>query len=288
MAQRWAQDPQYTHGYVVPLFAALVLWYRRDSFPSRILRPSWWGLPLVVFGGVLHLAGALFSFEWLEAGSLVFGLVGLVMLALGPAILRWGWPAGAFLIFILPWPWQFDLMLSYPLRQAATRASTYALQTVGIPALSRGNIIVVNEMEIGVVEACSGLGMLMTFFALSTAVTLVLVRPRFTRIVLFLSAAPIGVLMNILRIIVTVILYRVAGAELAQLVFHDVAGWVMMPLALIALWLELRFLDRLWLPAGRSRPPKSASSGAGVQEQATGPPGGEPLSPRVAAFDVPV
>src|SRR5262249_3716366 len=155
------------------------------------------------------------------------------------------WPVAAFLMFVLPWPWQFDQVLTYPLRHVATVCSTYLLQTLGLPAVARGNIIVINDLEVGVVEACSGLGMLMTFFALSTAVALVVRRPRLDRLLVFLSAVPIGVLMNVLRITVTVYLFEAANADLARLVFHDIAGWVMMPLALILLWLELLFLGRL-------------------------------------------
>jgi exosortase/archaeosortase family protein len=76
-----------------------------------------------------------------------------------------------------------------------------------VPALDRGNIIVVNARESGVVEACRGPGMLMTFFALSTAVAFVIDRPALDRAVVFLSAAPIGVLMNVGRITATVFLH---------------------------------------------------------------------------------
>src|SRR5438093_10015473 len=55
VVRRWSSDPQYTHGYVVPLFAALVLWLRRDSFPAAFVRSSWWGVPLVALGVVLRL-----------------------------------------------------------------------------------------------------------------------------------------------------------------------------------------------------------------------------------------
>jgi exosortase len=254
MARRWSSDAQYTHAYVVPLFAAIVLWFRRDRFPRGRVAPSWWGLPLLLLGIAVRMAGARFSFEWLDAGSLLPSLAGVVLLALGPAVLRWAWPAATFLLFILPWPFQVDLLLTAPLRRVATLTSTYALQTLGMPALARGNIIVVNDLEVGVVEACSGLGMLMTFFALSTAVALVIDRPLFDRVVIFLSAAPVGVLMNVVRITVTVILYRLAGERLAKVVFHDVAGWVMMPMALAVLWLELLWLGRLWRPAEATGP----------------------------------
>ncbi len=155
------------------------------SFKPRM--PTWWGAPLIVVGGLMRLSGALWSYDWLEAGSLLPSLAGLVLLAAGPAVLRWALPAGTLLLFILPWPWQFDQMLTQPLRRVATEASTFTLQTLGVPALARGNRIVVNELEVGVVEACSGLGMLMTFFALSTAVSLVIRRSLTDRVIIFLS-----------------------------------------------------------------------------------------------------
>jgi len=254
MVQRWSEDPQYTHGYVVPLFAAIVLWFRRDSYPTGRVHFSWWGVPFLILAGVQRLTGVLFAFEWLDAGSLLPATLGLVLLLGGPALLRWSWPGIVFLLFVLPWPWQLDQLLTHPLRRIATVCSTYALQTLGEPALARGNIIIINELEIGVVEACSGLGMLMTFFALSTAVAFVIQRSRFDCTVVFLSAVPVGVLMNVVRITVTVFLYRVASADLANVVFHDVAGWVMMPLALAVMWLELLWLGRLWQPIERTGP----------------------------------
>lgn len=253
LVRRWASDPQYTHAYVVPLFAAIVLWFRRDRFPQH-LRPSWWGVPFLLLGAAARLVGTVYSFEWLDAGSLLPSVLGIILLTGGPAALRWAWPACVFLLFILPWPYQFDVLVTFPLRRIATVASTYALQTLGVPALARGNIIVIDHLEVGVVEACSGLGMLMTFFALSTAVAFVIQRPLVDKVLIFLSAIPIGVLMNVVRITVTVFLYRVADKDLAQLVFHDLAGWVMMPMALVVLWLELWWLSRVWLPDGPPGP----------------------------------
>jgi exosortase len=278
--QRWSGDPQYTHGYVVPLFCAIVLWFRRDRFPTGCARISWLGLPLLLLAGVQRLAGSVFAYEWLEVGSLLPALAGVLLLALGPAVTRWSWPALAFLLFVLPWPWQFDQLLTYPLRRVATVCSTYALQTLGLPAIARGNIIYINDSPpVGVVEACSGLGMLMTFFALSAALALVVRRPLLDRVVLFLSAVPVGVLMNVLRITVTVFLFEKANPELARVVFHDVAGWVMMPLALAVLWLELLLLDRLRLPVDTAPLPLPGQERRPGKRLAGPSPDSRPLTP---------
>lgn len=253
LVQRWSSDPQYTHGYVIPVFALIVLWFRRSDFPAN-LRPSWWGLVVVAVAVVLRLLGAALFIDWLDAGSLLPALAGLIVLAGGWALLGWSWPALAFLLFVVPLPYQADILLAHPLRSIATVCSTYGLQTLGIPALADGNVIIIDDLKVGVVEACSGLGMLMTFFALSTAVAFVVRRPLIDRGIIFVSAVPIGVLMNVLRITVTVFCFRFADAEVAKVVFHDVAGWIMMPLALGVLWLELLFLERLRIPLEKNTP----------------------------------
>jgi len=43
-------------------------------------------------------------------------------------------------------------------------------------------------------------------------------------------------------------LYQVATSEIAEMVFHDLAGWVMMPMALGMLFLEQKILASLFLP----------------------------------------
>jgi exosortase len=254
MAERWSQDPRYSHGYLVPVFALLVLWVRRDRLDRAALRPSWAGLALLAAGVLLHLAGGYLFYRWLDALSLLPTVAGACLLCGGPAALRWCWPAVAFLTFMMPLPYQAEVALAHPLQRLATDASAYAMQTLGLPAVAEGNVIFVEELPIGVGEACSGLGMLVTFFALSTAVTLVIRRPLRDRVVIFLSAAPIAVLMNVVRVTVTGVLFVLAGSHVARVAFHDLAGWLMMPAALGLLWLELVFLEHLFLPPVRTGP----------------------------------
>lgn len=272
MAERWAHDPLYSHGYFVPVFALLILWFRRGQVTAEF-RPSGWGIPLLGIALLLRLTGAYFYFEWLDALSLLPSLAGLVVLLMGVAGWRWAWPAILFLGFMLPLPYQLEVGLAHPLQRVATVASTYALQTLGLPALSEGNIIVIEEERIGVVEACSGLGMLFTFFALSTAFAIVCERPWLDKLVIFLSAIPIGVFANGLRITVTAVLHRTVASEQANVVFHDLAGWLMMPLALGMLWLELHLLAHLFLPVQPSCPrtscPLPSVKGEGIGPLAT-------------------
>ena len=202
----------------------------------------------------LRLAGAMLFLPWLDAISLLPALAALAVLLGGWAALRWSWPAIAFLAFMPPLPYRLQLALGGPLQRIATQASTYLLQTVGVPATSEGNVIILNTTRLGVVEACSGLSMLVTFFALATAVALVARRPWPDKLLIIASAVPIAVASNVARITVTALLFEAAQDRAAQLVFHDLAGWLMMPVALAMLGAELAVLDRLLV----ARPPADA------------------------------
>jgi exosortase len=245
LANRWAVDPQYSHGYLVPAFAGLLLWLRRGRLAGVAPRASVWGLAFLLGGTVVRLAGTYFYYDWFDALSLLPCAAGLLLLLGGWRVLYWGWPAVAFLFFMVPLPYQAELALSHPLQRVATVTSTYSLQTFGFPAVAEGNVITIGSTHVGVAEACSGLSMLFVFVALALALCLVLDRPLWQKAVLLASAVPIAVVANVARITVTGVLYQTAGRGVADMVYHDLAGWLMMPIALALLWLELAFLKRL-------------------------------------------
>jgi exosortase len=165
---------------------------------------------------------------------------------------------------MLPLPYGLEVALSGPLQGFATAASTIALQTLGLPAVQDGNIIVIDDTRIGVLEACNGLGMLTAFLALCTAAALALDRPPIDRVVLFLSAVPIAVLSNLVRLTVTGYVTHAAGEAVGNRC-HDIAGWLMMPLALALVWLELRLLDRLFV----QRRPDAVERGGTAEPERT-------------------
>jgi exosortase len=245
MSHKWNHDPQYSHGYLVPGFAALLLWLRRSHLAPTGEAPGWLGVSLLLAGVLLRLAGTYLYIDWLDAVSLVPCLAGLIVLLGGRSALRWTWPALAFLLFMFPLPYRAETALAHPLQRLATRTSTYALQTLGLPALAEGNTILLTHGRIGVVEACNGLSMMLIFFALATAVALLGKRPVLDRVVIVLSAVPIAILSNVARITATGAAYELLSPAAARVIFHDWAGWLMMPFALALLGLELWVLGRL-------------------------------------------
>jgi exosortase len=254
LVRRWSEDSQASHGFLVPVFALFLLWHRRDRMPSFAGPLCWWGVVWLEVAGLMRLAGAWFAFDWLDAISLIPALAGCLVLLGGTGTWRWSWPALVFLQFMVPWPYQLEISLAAPLQRLATLAGTYALQTLGYPAVDEGNIILIDDLRIGVLEACNGLGMLFAFFALSTAIALVIDRRLTDRVVIFLSAIPVGVLVNLIRITATAVAVVHLHDEKAFHRFHDLAGWLMMPVALALLWAELKLLDWLFVPVGETGP----------------------------------
>ncbi len=247
LGAKWLNDPQYSHGLLVPVFAGVLLWMRRDRAPANALPAPLPGIALLAVGLVCRVFGGFIYFEWLEAFALLPVLAGLLLTFGGWRFLRWSAPAVAFLAFMIPMPYRFEILLGYPLQRMATEASTYVLQTLGQPAIAQGNTILIREFKLGIVEACSGLRMLVTFITFSTAVCLVVTKPFSDKLLILLSAIPIALVTNILRIVVTGLMYLHVSGESAHVFFHDLAGWFMMPTALLLLWAELWVLQRLFV-----------------------------------------
>jgi exosortase len=254
LARRWINEPDYSHGFLVPVFSGILLWLRRGMIEPFPTQGSWWGLLLIALAGLMRWSAYYFFFPLLEAPSVIPCLAGVVLLAGGFRALNWAWPAIVYLVFMVPLPGSIAGLLSHPLQQVATISSTWLLQTIGLVAISRGNVICLTHGEIGVVEACSGLRMLMLFLAITVGASFVIERPLWEKVFVSLSALLIAVVTNILRITVTAILYEYAGAELADKVFHDLAGWLMMPAAMMLLMLELYILSKLLVSPAQSGP----------------------------------
>jgi exosortase len=246
MVRRWSNEPMYSHGYLVPAFAAMLLWPRRHMLEASQLKMSWWGLPFVLAATAFRLAGTYNSYHVFDRFSILPMLVGLCVGLGGWHALRWAWPGLAFLAFMLPLPAGFDSVMARPLQRVATLVSAHVLQTLGFVAETEGNVILLQSGELGVVEACSGLRMFMTFCALSTAMAVLIQRPWQIKIIIGLSAFPLAMICNVVRITLTGIAHETLGPQTANVLFHDVAGWLMIGMALLLLWFELWILGRLF------------------------------------------
>lgn len=275
----------YGHGFLVPLFSLLLLWLRRDLMDFRTARGSWWGIPFLAVWALMRWTSAYFMFQTLDAPSMIPLFAGLTILVGGWRAFHWAWPSIVFLAFMMPLPGFLATRLSLPLQQVGATISTYTIQTIGIPAVVQGNIIRLQDGSLDVAQACSGLRMLMLFFAICVGAAFTLdcqfpsddedggsrgpwlfafgplrliwqlmharIVPEYDtlwkKIVIVASAVPIAVIANVVRLALTAIFYHVVNPEFGAGAGHDLAGVLMMPLALLILWGEVAFLSVLLL-----------------------------------------
>jgi exosortase len=245
MTERWTRDPRYAHGYLVPIFSIALLWNRRSLLAGTQATPSTSGLVILAVGAACQLAGGYFRFAWIEGVAVLPYLAGVCICLGGWPAFKWAWQSIGFLIFMVPLPWSVEEALGAALQSVATDVSVYVINTFGFEAYAQGNVIQLTEARIGVVEACSGLSMLLTSVALSTAAAMLAARPRLDRVVLVMSSIPVAVLANVARIVATGILHDSFGSFVANRFYHDLAGWLMIPFALFLYWCELRLLSHL-------------------------------------------
>ena len=246
----WSADQNYSHGFLVIPIALFILWQRlsdRGSELSSAAIPapwaSWLCLAAILAVRVVAYEG---SSQWIESATILPAITCLTWTFGGWPLLRQAWPAIAFLVFMLPLPQPVNELVSLPLQRIATTGSCFLLQLSGLWSIQEGNIIHLKTphgMEkLDVALACSGLRMLMMLAATVAATIMLIPLPTWKRVTLLLSAVPIALLTNMIRIVATGWCY---GLGWDKQIAHDWSGYLMMPVGLLLVGLELSVLS--WL-----------------------------------------
>ena len=249
---RWANEPQYSHGFAIPLMAAGLGWYLSDRIPRGVARSNRWGLLWIAAGITLHIGSVYVFVEIGDCIAFLLCVTGGILLIWGRRLTVGVWPAILFLVFMFPLPFRIERMLSAPLQLYGAEQAAYYIQIFGIPAVAKGSMILMGDHKLGVAEACSGMRMLTVFVAISAATVIVCKRSAWEKVIILLSAIPIALICNIGRIVATALAHSWFGQKTADLVFHDLSGWLMMPSAMLLLYLELKLLDWIFVPAPQS------------------------------------
>lgn len=256
LVQTWATDEDVGHGFFVPVVAGWIAWQRRDQILAMKLKPAWWGLGVMLWGvaqGYLGLRGAEF---FLQRTSVLFLLVGLLLVLGGTALVR----ALAFplllLPFMIPIPTVIYNKITFPLQLFASWVAEGALNFMGYPVLRDGNILELASQKLSVAEACSGIRSLLSLSFLSLVYSYFFDSRVWMRWLLFAATIPIAIIANAGRVTITGMLSEI-NPELAHGFFHELEGWVIFVIAgimLIALHGAIRGISRVMTkePAGEA------------------------------------
>jgi exosortase len=245
MVYDWRIDPNYSHGFLIPIMSGYFLWQRRGVLPAPQQGGAIPGLCTVLVGlGIFilgHLSGEFFTMRF----SLLVVLAGTVTYAAGLGFLRAiAFPLG-FLLFMIPLPYLIYNSFAFPLKLFVSQVSVTILQVLGYTVLREGNIISFPSTTLEVADACSGMRSIISLLALAAAAAYLSLKGWRRKVVLVALAVPIAVAVNAFRVIVTGMLANRYGARAAQGFYHEFAGLVIFGAAILLLgaaaWLLSRF-----------------------------------------------
>jgi exosortase len=223
---QWWTDPNYGHGFFVPLFSGYILWQQRERWMNSEIKPSNFGI-LVMLGAVgLLFIGSLGAELFTSRFSLLVLIAGIILFLAGWKMLRAVAFPLAFLIFMIPIPVIIYNQITFPLQLIASRLATFWLEVVQVPVLRDGNVLVLSNLSLEVAEACSGIRSLMSLIALAVAYGHLAEPRRWVRYALVLLMVPSAIVTNAMRIVGAGVLAHRFGPQAAEGFLHQFSGWM--------------------------------------------------------------
>lgn len=246
LVQQWWHDPNFSHGFFVPLFSAFVIWQERSRLARIRLQPSWWGLLFLAFGLCVLAVGQLGAELFLSRTSLLLVLAGLTVFFLGWSFFRAVFFPWAFLFLMIPIPAIIFNQITFPLQLLASKIGSTTLAWMGVPVSREGNVIVLAAMRLQVAEACSGIRSLMSLMTLAIIYAYFQERRIWVRVVLALASIPIAVVANCVRIVGTGLLVEYWDPDKAEGYFHASWGLLTFVISLVMLYLLHQLICLIW------------------------------------------
>jgi exosortase len=242
LARQWWNDPNYGHGFFVPVFAGYILWSQRARWYAVPFRPNNFGFAIMVFAIGLRVLGMLGAELFMARLSLLILISGMVMFLAGSDALRSiSFPIG-YLLFMIPLPAIVYYQLTLPLQLWASRLGATGLVALGIPTVRQGNLLFLPNCTLNVVEACSGIRSLLSLLAAVVAYGYLAEASAWKRMVLAAASIPIAIAANGLRLIATGVLSYFFGPSADSGVVHLALGLCSFTLAFLSILLVHKVL----------------------------------------------
>jgi exosortase len=234
LVYQWYIDPDYSHGFLVPVLSAFLIWQRRDTLRLIPRQPSPWGMVIVAGSMGLLFLGSLGAELSMARLSMLGTICGLIVYFAGSKFLRaMAFPL-AFLLFAIPIPVVVYNSIVFPLQFIASRFAVRSLEIINLfPVMREGNVLVLPQMRLEVVEACSGIRSLMSLLALAAGYGYLVERSIPVRCFMIIAMVPLAIISNGTRVMITAIMANYLGPKAAEGFMHEFSGWVIFVVATV-------------------------------------------------------
>jgi exosortase len=240
MWDRWfSEGSYYSHGILVPIISAILIWQKRDILKKIRSKPSLGGNWLFLAGIIVHILSIIFRVYFTSGFSMIMVLAGFVLAVYGRDFLKEVLFPVIFLVFMVPIPIVIIINISFQMKLLAAHMATVMLNVINIPAIQQGSYIHLEHASIVVEDVCSGLRSLIALMALGALFAYWLRAGMGKKTVLFLSSVPIALITNMLRIMFLAMVSEFWGTQYVPGLVEDVSGLSVFVLAFLLLsWVE--------------------------------------------------
>ena len=225
------------HGLLVPPVVAYFAYQQLKPLAGRPRSASAWGFAFLVPALLLHAFDAGMHTELLSAAGILLALPGFSLLLLGAERTRAISFPLVFLAFALPIPLGFTEQIHLALRHVATAGTAAIVPWFGIPVYAEGTTLHMATGALQVADACSGFA---TLYAAAAVACLTAWSAPTTarRLLVLLSAAPLAIAANLLRVVLLVLLVVWEGEAILETFIHPASGMMTFALTLpVIFWL---------------------------------------------------
>jgi exosortase len=226
LVQDWANDGNYSHGFLILPLALYFVWERRKRLAVIPPQPTLLGLGVVAAGLAMLLAGVLGAELFLTRLSIIVVAAGAILFLFGWATCRVLVFPLSFLLLMIPIPALVFNQIAFPLQLLASRFGEAVMSAADVPVLREGNVLILANTTLEVAEACSGIRSLVSLLTLAIVLGYFSDKRSWVRCVVALSSIPVAVITNGIRVAGTGIAAHRFGAAAAEGFIHEFSGWL--------------------------------------------------------------
>ncbi len=241
---QWRNSDDYSYGFAIIPISIYIVWKKRSILAGIDFSSSASGLVLIVVSLLIYLFSRFAEIESLAALTIIPCLYGIILYLFGRKIWKELLFPVTFLIFALPGPSQIYAWLTIPLQLFVSRMSAELAGFLNCPVFREGNIIFLPDKVFQVVVACSGLRSLVSLLAIGAVAGYFMLRSNLLRSILFLSAVPAAIAVNILRIFLLVVVFYYFRVDLSNGTAHTVFGLLIFLIGMFAIVIAAGILSR--------------------------------------------
>lgn len=242
MVDDWNINPNYSHGYLIPLISGYMIYALREKIAAQEIKPVAWGIVLIILACLQLIVAKVGAEYFTQRTSIIVFFIGISLYLYGKNITKILLLPILYLIFMIPLPTIVWNEIAFPLQIFASFLTENLIRLTGTPILREGNVLILSTITLEVIDACSGIRSLTTMMALSVPLGFFMPSGTGRKIVLFLSSIPVAIAVNIFRLCLTAFLSNLYGEEFAQGFLHEFSGMLTFILGLILLFLLQKLL----------------------------------------------